>query len=95
MPPETPMPPGAGAPVNAEGFGTLALRVRPAGTEVFVDGERWRGPEADDGLTIQVAAGRHHVEIRKEGCRPFSADIQIRNGETTPLNVSLPPLGGQ
>jgi hypothetical protein len=94
MPPTAPMPPRAGAAVNAEGFGTLALRIRPAGAEVLIDGEQWRGPEGDDGLVIQVAAGRHHVEIRRQGSRPFSTDIEIRNGQTTPLNVSLPPQDG-
>ncbi|MBI3403060.1 MAG: PEGA domain-containing protein [Acidobacteria bacterium] len=35
----------------------------------------------------------HRVEIQKPGYRRFSTEIQVRRGETTPLNVSLSPEG--
>jgi hypothetical protein len=40
---------------------------------------------------VQVAEGRHRVEVSKQGYRRYWTDIDIREGETTPLNVSLSP----
>jgi hypothetical protein len=87
---ERPDPDRADQPVAR--FGTLSIRVQPADAEVIVDGERWRGPEATDRLTLQLADGPHRVEIRKEGYETFSTEVRIRAGETSTLNVSLPPL---
>jgi uncharacterized membrane protein len=56
---------------------------------VLIDGERWRGPEAQDRLIVEVTEGRHTVEIQKAGYRPYVTDVQIRRGETSTLNVSL------
>ena len=79
--------------VEAQGFGSLVIRVQPPGADVLVDGERWQGPEGLERLVIQVPAGSHKVEVRKEGSVPFSTTIQVRSGETVPLNVSLPVKG--
>jgi len=96
-PPRRPAPqraPSAGAmSVEAQGFGSLVIRVQPSGSEVFVDGERWQGPEGSERLVIQVPAGAHKIEVRKEGAAPFTTTVQVRSGETVPLNVSLPIKG--
>jgi hypothetical protein len=88
---------GAGADeavaVQGQGFGSLVIRVQPSGADVLVDGERWQGPEGSERLVIQVSAGSHRIEVRKEGTVPFSTTIQVRPGESVPLNVSLPPKG--
>jgi PEGA domain-containing protein len=102
-PPEAPYGPGPGRTpppggqtlppegrLEATRFGTLAIRVQPADADVVIDGDSWRGPEGQDRLTVQLAAGPHRVEIRKAGYEPFSIEVEIRRGETTPLNVSLP-----
>jgi hypothetical protein len=88
-------PPGAveAAAEPGQGFGSLVIRVQPSGSEVTIDGERWQGPEGAERLVVQVSAGTHKVEVRKEGTVPFSATIRVRPGETVPLNVSLPPRG--
>ncbi len=88
-PPEAPMAP-AGEVVAGEGYGSLVIRVQPAGADVVIDGERWQGPEGSERLVVQVAEGSHRVEIRKEGYVPFSTTVKVRNGETAPINVSLP-----
>jgi PEGA domain len=80
-------------PVQASTFGTLVIRVQPTGADILIDGDRWSGPEGDDRLLVQVSEGMHHIEVRKTGYLPFTADVPIRRGETTPLNVSLPPEG--
>ena len=86
-------PVGNAVGVDAQGFGSLVFRVQPSGSEVFIDGDRWQGPEGTERLVVQVAAGSHRIEVRKEGCAPFATTIQVRSGETVPLNVSLPPKG--
>jgi hypothetical protein len=88
-PPDRPMPPSANPSAMPSGYGTLAIRVQPLDAEVLIDGEPWRGPEGHDRLTVEVAEGSHQVEVRKNGYRTFLTSVQIRRGETTPLNVSL------
>ena len=88
--PRQPAPTEVGAEIG-QGFGALVIRVQPSGAEILVDGERWQGPEGSERLVIQLAEGSHRVEVRKEGFVPFSTTVQVRRGETAPLNVSLPP----
>jgi hypothetical protein len=38
---------------------------------------------------VQVPAGKHRVDVTKPGYRGFTTEIEIREGEATPLNVSL------
>jgi hypothetical protein len=77
-----------GAPRNA-GFGTLAVKVQPGDAEISIDGEPWRGPGGQDRLTVEVPEGSHTVEIRKAGYRTYVTQVDVRHGQTTPLNVSL------
>jgi hypothetical protein len=70
-------------------FGTLSIRVVPADAEVFVDGERWTGPADSQRLSIQLSAGRHRIEVRKQGLSTYAEEVLIRNGATLTLNVSL------
>jgi hypothetical protein len=90
--PAAPPPPDL-AVEQGQGFGSLVIRVQPAGADVVIDGERWQGPEGSERLVIQVSEGSHRVEVRKEGYVPFSTTVRVRNGETAPVNVSLPPKG--
>jgi hypothetical protein len=62
--------------------------VQPADADVIVDGEPWESPEAGD-FTLQLSEGTHRVEVRKAGYRTYAADIRVRRGETTSVNVSL------
>ncbi|MBZ5557994.1 MAG: PEGA domain-containing protein [Acidobacteriia bacterium] len=91
-PPRLPVPPPAIATPPAAEFGSVSIRVQPADADVTIDGERWTGSEGDR-LVVQLAEGTHRVEIQKPGFRRFSTEIQVRRGETTPLNVSLSPEG--
>jgi hypothetical protein len=78
------------APIEAQGFGSVVLRVQPAGAEVLIDGDRWQGPEGQERLVVQVAAGSHRIEVRKDGYVAFTTQVRVGSGDTTPLNVSLP-----
>jgi hypothetical protein len=90
--PAPPPPPGNEAE-QGQGYGSLVIRVQPAGADIVIDGERWQGPEGSERLVIQVSEGSHRIEVRKEGYTPFSTTVRVRSGETAPVNVSLPPRG--
>jgi hypothetical protein len=71
-------------------FGSLAIRVQPSDAVVIVDGTEWRGAADDTGeILIQVAPGRHRIELRREGFQTFSTEVDVRPGVTTPVNVLL------
>lgn len=69
--------------------GTIAIRVQPAGAEILIDGERWEGPQDNEQLVVQVAPGAHRIEIRRDGYRSYAADVDVRAGDVSPINVSL------
>jgi len=75
---------------QADGFGTLDLRVQPAAANITVDGQRWRS--SDEGhLFIQVPAGMHRVEVSKPGYRRFISDIEVRAGGRIDAAARHPP----
>jgi hypothetical protein len=100
---EAPVPPAAPKPepsrepaprpvrsIRSPGhFGLLVLQVQPGDAQVFIDGELWGSLAGLNGLSIHLTAGRHRLEIRKDGFATFSTDVDIRQGETAPLNVKL------
>jgi hypothetical protein len=77
----------AGGP--SDGFGSLSLRVQPADADVLIDGEPWRGSQENGPLIVQLGAGTHHIEIRKDGYRSYLTEIPLGNGQTRTLNVAL------
>ena len=86
-----PMPerPGDRRNPGSDNFGTLNIRVQPGDATVVIDGERWDSPDAGSRLSLQLAAGSHRVEVRKDGFKPYSATVQIRPGDAQTLNISL------
>jgi len=70
-------------------FGMLALRVQPQGAEVWIDGEVWGRLEGEEEMVIHVPAGRHRIQIRKEGYSSFEEELTIQAGTTVPRNVRL------
>ena len=84
--PEPQQPP---QPEPAARFGTLSLRVTPADVEILVDGERWTAPAGEDRVAIQLAEGRHRIEVRKSGYAVYREDVLIRPNRSLTLNVSL------
>jgi hypothetical protein len=88
MPPDRP---GDRRGPESSSFGTLNLRVQPGDATVIIDGERWDSPEGGTRLSVQLAAGPHRIEVRKDGFKPYVSTVQIRSGEAQALNISLPP----
>ena len=81
-------PEQAAAPSRVGSSGSVAIRVQPADAEILIDGERWTG-NGDDRLVVQLSPGRHQIEVQKDGYRPFSTEVEVRAGESSPLNISL------
>jgi hypothetical protein len=91
----TPVTPARATPLAATyatsvaaGFGTIDLYLQPANAEVTIDGQRWVSSE-EGHFVVQVPVGKHHIEVRKGGYRQFAADVEVREGEASLLNVSL------
>jgi len=82
-----PAPPARGGEPSA--YGTLAIRVQPVDAEILIDGEAWHSPEARERVMVDLAEGPHTIEIRRPGFRSYVTQVQVRRGETTPVNVSL------
>lgn len=76
-------------------FGTLSLRVQPIDAVVTIDGEEWERPEGEDQFVVDLPAGTHRLEVRKEGFRTYAREIQVRPGQTLTLNVSLTTGGNR
>lgn len=93
VPPSPRQPPDAHRPppptAQVSGFGMLAIRVQPDDAVILVNGEEWRSPRMAR-LEIELGAGRHRVEVRRDGYEGYVTDVEVRAGETTAVNVSLP-----
>ena len=76
-------------PAPAAGFGRLVVRVQPVDASIFVDGEEWYSPDGSR-LELEVGAGRHRVEVRREGYESYVTDVTVRSGESRAVNISLP-----
>ena len=92
--PATPPPPAGRRqvpprPDQQSEFGAIAIRVQPRDALVLIDGERWETPPDNDRLVVQLPAGAHRVEIRKDGFGGYSSSVDVRRGNETLLNVSL------
>jgi hypothetical protein len=82
-------PPSARPGAPGDSYGALAIRVQPADANVLIDGERWEGTTTNEPLVVQLTAGSHRVEVQKDGYRAYATRVDIRRGETSPINVSL------
>ena len=88
-PEAAPPAPESYPPPGDSRYGQVAIRVQPADAEILIDGEAWRAPSGAERLVVSLAPGTHRIEIRREGYDGFVTAIEVRRGETTPLNVSL------
>jgi hypothetical protein len=94
LPPHTaplgqPRPPTQQAGNQAEGFGVLSLRFRPLDAVVTIDGQEWLS-SAPGELVIHLGVGVHVIALRAPGYQAFSRAVEIRDGETEEVNVSVP-----
>ena len=87
--PDEPRPPAGRRSSTPSWFGMLAVRVQPGEATIIIDGEPWGTSAGFEELTIHLRTGRHTVELRSQGYEPFVTDVEIKEGQTTPLNVRL------
>lgn len=80
---------GGGADARDPAYGSLSFRVQPGDATVLIDGERWEGAQGDERLVVELAAGRHVIDVQKDGYRRYTTEITVRAGETTTLNIAL------
>jgi len=90
-PPPPPRSQGSsrGSDISVSVSGSLIIRVQPDNAVVLIDGERWDGPRGEERLVVQVSEGTHRVEVQRDGYETFTTEVNVRRGETMPLNVSL------
>jgi hypothetical protein len=68
----------------------LAVRSRPPGSDVFVDGVGFgRAP-----LEAEVPAGTHRVKLTRSGYEDEQIDIHAKNGERRELDVTMKDRSG-
>jgi hypothetical protein len=89
--PRGPIERGPAAPADQAGPATLTIHVEPADAEVLVDGQPFSRSAGQDSVTIDVAAGRHVVQVRKAGYVGYLTEITLRQGETRRIEVALRP----
>jgi hypothetical protein len=91
--PRTPPPlqPGSPGVTETAGLGIVDLHVQPAGAEVTIGGHRWLSSEAGH-FIVQTPPGKQRVVVSQPGYRPFEAEIDVREGDTTIVNVVLVPI---
>ena len=74
---------------TAANFGRLTLRVMPSEPAMLLHGEAWERPQGDDRFSINLTAGLHRIEIRKQGYASYVRSIDVPRGQTITLNVAL------
>jgi hypothetical protein len=89
-----PDPQGRGAgrgtpPRGRADAGSISIRVRPDDAEIVIDGEVWTGGVENGEFVVQPTAGRHQIVVRRSGYRTFSTEVEVHNGQMSPLNVNL------
>lgn len=67
---------------------TLSIDSVPNGARITIDGKRPPG-NAVTPLTTEVAAGRHHVRVDKEGTGVFESDVDARYGRAILIDAKL------
>ena len=82
-------PEQAPPPASQSRYATLSIRVQPAASTIYVDGERWTGPDDGERLIIQVPPGRHHIEVEHNGYVRYASDIDTERGRTDDINIAL------
>lgn len=73
----------------ASPYGVLALRVDPPDAQIVVDDEPWLMMEGRTELAMHVPAGWHRLEVRRDGYQAFRTELELTEGATTRLSVTL------
>jgi hypothetical protein len=61
----------------------------PSDATILVDGEVWERPTGEDRFSIDLVAGPHRLEVRRQGYVAYQRMIDVVSGRTVTLNVGL------
>jgi len=64
---------------------TLATNPAARGGEIFIDGKLAGSVPAE----VEVAPGKHMVEVRRPGYQPYAEALEVKGGESHPVFVAL------
>ena len=67
----------------------LALRIVPADAQVTIDGQAWSAIAGLPEIVVHLSEGWHQIDVRKDGYQPFTTRVELTQGQTTRLAVSL------
>jgi formylglycine-generating enzyme required for sulfatase activity len=76
-------------PALVPNWADVTITSEPAGAQVLVGGE----PRGVTPLTTEILAGNHPLELRREGFKPWSTDVQVKANEPLalgPIKLGLP-----
>jgi hypothetical protein len=71
------------------GTGRLMIRVQPSDAAIRIDGEPLELTPGESSTVLDVAEGRHVVQVRKAGYVGYLTEIEVRSGETSNVEVTL------
>ena len=77
--------------MNQNTGGGLSFDIQPSNAQVFIDGQ-YIGPVSTFSphqAPLTVPAGRHHVEIRADGYRASSFDVDVVVGQVIPYQGAM------
>jgi formylglycine-generating enzyme required for sulfatase activity len=77
------------APKLVPNWADVKVTSEPAGAQLLVDGV----VQGTTPLTAQIVAGSHPIELRLDGFKPWTTDIQVKANEPTslgPVKLGLP-----
>jgi hypothetical protein len=80
-----------GVQPNAANMGGVSFEMTPSTADVYVDGQHVGsvGQFTPTSQPLGLTPGRHHIEIRADGYRPFEVDTEIVAGQVIPYRGEL------
>jgi hypothetical protein len=91
-PPPNPNGPDSGPAPSApdqSATGRLSIQLQPADAELLIDGQPWQVSQGQTSVVVDVAAGRHAVQARKQGYVGYLTEIDVQPGQTAPVTITL------
>ena len=77
-----------GYPVAPSGW--ISAKVEPPDAEVLLDGRRMRlDPASGISEKVGILTGKHRVEARKTGFKPYVGEVEIRQANEIRLDIKL------
>jgi len=85
----SPAPASTPAPASVAAAPSLTVTSRPAGANIFVNGQR---QFTQTPAKIDLPPGAYRIAVTKPGFAPFAAQVEIQGGKPAQLDAQLPPL---